>query len=113
MIGRQVIATLACVGAAGLGCAPVGASAKDEWHFTNCTGTPSTFTATHQASNGASWRLIDGTATFAVKAFEDLTAGKEFIPPGHESSGLLEITCTVVNPFTGHTLRLTGFFTPR
>jgi hypothetical protein len=45
--------------------------------------------------------------------FEDLTAGKESGAPGHDVTGNATTTCLVVNPFTGHLLRFSGFFTPR
>lgn len=89
-------------------------SEGSSWSFVDCSGpagTPSDFAATHESSNGSAFRLADGATVFVVLVFVDVTAGKEFRPPGHEVSGNAQATCTTVNPFTGHTLQLSGFFT--
>jgi hypothetical protein len=103
------VATLMLVG-------PVAATAAPAtWTFHDCSGgagTPSGFTATHANSAGSAWSLTDGTTVFVVLIFEDLTAGKESRAPGHDVTGNATTTCSVVNPFTDHTLRLSGFLSP-
>ena len=113
----SLVVALACTALLAVVATPIAAARPVEpaWSFGDCTGppgTPSSFTASHAASSGAAFRLRDGTATFVALIFVDVTAGKEFHPPGHDSTGAVTATCTVVNPFSGHTLRLSGFFTP-
>jgi len=91
------------------------AAAPATWTFFHCAGgagTPSRFTAIHANSAGAAWSLTDDSAVFVVLIFEDLTAGKESSAPGHDVTGNATTTCSVVNPFTDHILRLSGFFAP-
>ena len=84
------------------------------WNFT-CSGpvgTPSSFTAIHERSNGTAFRLTDGTSVFVGMVFEDLTAGKRFEPPGATTSGIITTTCSTINPFNEHALRIAGRFAP-
>ena len=117
---HTALAALACTavlgGFAGSANAEAPPATEPPWAFADCTGpagTPTSFTAAHRNSAGSDFRLTDDTSTFVVLVFVDVTAGKEFRPPGHDQAGNATATCTTVNPYTGHVLRLSGFFTPR
>jgi len=84
------------------------------WDFacTGASGAPLTFTAVHQQCEGSSFRLVDGTANFVVHIWYDLTAGHQFVPKGVSSNGNIDLTCDVLNPYSGHSLRIMGQMTP-
>jgi len=92
----------------------LGASASNAgavWEFRDCvgpSGSPTGFLAEHEASNGAAFRLAGSAEVFVGLIFRDVTAGKEFSPPGISSAGVASITCTTENPFTHHVLRISG-----
>ncbi len=114
---KPFVTALACASLLAAGAAAEASAdpSTPSWNFFNCTGptgTPSSFTALHENSQGSGFLLSDGTVTFVALIFSDLTSGMEFSPPGQSSSGIATVTCTVVNPFSGHTLQISGFLTP-
>ena len=84
------------------------------WDFacTDASGAPLTFTAVHQQSEGSSFRLVDGTANFVAHIWYDLTAGHQFVPQGVSSNGNIELSCDVLNPYSGDSLHILGQMTP-
>ena len=114
MRSRRRLATICAAAVMVVAGGPVASGAEIPWAFT-CSGpvgTPSTFTALHENSNGVAFRDANGTVVFVGMVFEDLTAGKRFSPPGAMASGVVTATCTTVNPFNSHALRIGGWFVP-
>lgn len=117
---RSCVALLALVG--GGAASPAAASADPStprtltYELTDCSGpagTPTSFDAVKQPSQGAALHLTEGRGVFiAVRAVDVETGELLFATPGFERNGLATITCSLVNPRSGRTQLVTGRIAP-
>lgn len=78
---------------------------------TGPAGTPSTFQGTKVLSGANSLHLLDGTTIFRrTSIFDPVT--EVLYTWGLQNNDRPLVTCTVVDPFTGHVLVVSGFFAP-